>query len=211
MDLETLLQPVTAPFTAWVAAHERWAGPIVFLICFGESLVIVSALVPATILLLAIGGLAASGLLDLPTLCVWGVAGSGIGFWVSYEMGRRWSERILAWRWLARRPEVIAHGHRFFARWGAGAVFVARFVGPGRVVVPLLAGALGERPLGFQLGNWLSALIWTPLLLSPTVIGQLVSGWLEALPRELRGTIVLAAIAIGLILWRALRDRARQP
>ena len=211
MDIENWLLPATAPFASWVEAHARWAGPLVFLICFGESLVIVSALVPATIMLLAIGGLAASGLLDLPTLCAWGVAGSGLGFWASYEMGRRWSARILAWRWLARRPELIARGHRFFARWGAGAVFVSRFVGPGRVVVPLLAGALGERPLGFHVGNWLSALIWTPLLLSPTAISQSVAGWLDELPRGVRGTVALAAVAIGVILWRALRDRARQP
>jgi membrane protein DedA with SNARE-associated domain len=211
MELETWLLPAAAPFAAWVEAHARWAGPLVFLICFAESLVIVSALVPSTILLLAIGGVATAGRLDLVSLCVWGVAGSGFGFWISYEMGRRWSARILGWRWLASRPELIARGHRFFARWGAGAVFVARFVGPGRVVVPLLAGALGERPLGFQLANWLSALIWTPLLLSPTALSQRFAESLEALPRELRGVVVLGTIAVALILWRALRDRARQP
>jgi membrane protein DedA with SNARE-associated domain len=210
MDIESWLLPATAPFAVWVEAHARWAGPLVFLICLGESLVVVSALVPATIMLLAIGGVAATGLLDLPTLCAWGVAGSGLGFWVSYEMGRRWSAQILAWRWLAKRPELIARGHRFFARWGVGAVFVSRFVGPGRVVVPLLAGALGEKPRGFHLGNWLSAILWTPMLLAPTTAATWVSAQIESLPPSMRAPTVIALIAIAVIVWRAWRERVTE-
>ena len=208
--MEAFFAPLTAPFAAWVETHGAWAGPLVFLICFGESLVIVSALVPATILLLAIGTLAASGKLSLVELSLWGIAGAGLGYWASYEMGRRWSARILALGWLARRPELVARGHAFFARWGAGAVFVSRFVGPGRVVVPLLAGALGERPRGFHVGNWISAIVWTPLLLAPATIADRATGWIEALPREWRTTVVLAVVAAAVIAWRLWRERAAE-
>ena len=208
--MESLFEPLTGPFTAWVAAHAAWAGPLVFLIAFTESLVIVSALMPATILLLAIGTLAASGALDLVTLCAWGIAGAGLGFWVSYELGRRWSARILALGWLARRPELVARGHVFFARWGVAAIFVARFVGPARVVVPLLAGALGEKPRGFHLGNWLSAILWTPMLLAPTTAANWVSAQIESLPPSMRAPTVIALIAIALIVWRAWRERVTE-
>jgi membrane protein DedA with SNARE-associated domain len=208
--METFFAPLTAPFAAWVETHAGWAGPLVFVICFGESLVIVSALVPATILLLAIGTLAASGQLDLATLCLWGIAGAGLGYWASYELGRRWSARILALGWLARRPELVRRGHDFFARWGAGAVFVSRFFGPGRVVVPLLAGALGERPRGFHLGNWLSAILWTPMLLAPATIAERLSAAIEALPREWRTTAVLAVVAAAVIGWRLWRERTEE-
>ena len=111
-----MMQPLVGPIAAWVETHASWAGPLVFLVCFLESLVIVSALVPATVILIAIGGLATAGLLDLFTLIAWGVAGAGLGFWASYEAGRRWSARILAWRWFAARPALLARGHDFFAR-----------------------------------------------------------------------------------------------
>jgi membrane protein DedA with SNARE-associated domain len=206
--MESLFEPLTGPFAAWVGAHAAWAGPLVFLIAFAESLVIVSALMPATILLLAIGTLAGpGGPLDLAALCAWGIAGAGSGFWVSYELGRRWSARILAIGWLARRPELVARGHDFFARWGMAAIFVARFVGPARVVVPLLAGALGERPRGFHLGNWISAIVWTPLLLAPTTAANWVSAQIESLPPSMRAPAVLALVVIAVIVWRAWRER----
>ena len=208
--MESLFEPLTGPFAAWVQAHAAWAGPLVFLIAFTESLVIVSAVMPATILLLAIGTLTASGTLDLATLCAWGIAGAGLGFWVSYELGRRWSARILALGWLARRPELVARGHDFFARWGVAAIFVARFVGPARVVVPLLAGALGEKPRGFHLGNWLSAILWTPMLLAPTTAANWVSAQIESLPPSMRAPTVIALIAIALIVWRAWRERVTE-
>jgi len=208
--MEALFEPLTAPFAAWVEAHGAWAGPIVFLICFGESLVIVSAFVPATALLLAIGTLAAAGKLSLASLSLWGIVGAGLGYWASYELGRRWSARILALGWLTRRPALVQRGHRFFARWGAGAVFVSRFVGPGRVVVPLLAGALGEPARGFHVGNWLSAVLWTPLLLAPATIAERLAAAIEALPREWRTLAVLAVVATAVIGWRLWRERTEE-
>ncbi|MFM8557748.1 MAG: hypothetical protein ACKODG_16525, partial [Betaproteobacteria bacterium] len=49
-----------APILDLVREHRQWAPPIVFVLCFVESLAIVSAFLPATLLLLAIGSLAAA-------------------------------------------------------------------------------------------------------------------------------------------------------
>ena len=89
-------------------------------------------------------------------------------------------------------------------------MFVSRFVGPGRVVVPLLAGALGEPARGFHISNWLSAALWTPLLLAPASIAERFAAAVEALPREWRAPAVLAVVAAAVIGWRLWRERMEE-
>ena len=205
--MENLFAEFSAPLTDFVETHAAMAGPIVFVICFLESLAIVSAIVPATVLLIGIGGLATAGLLDLGTLSVWGIAGAGLGFWISYEAGRRYAREIEAMPWLARRPELVARGHRFFERWGSMAVFVGRFIGPARVVVPMLAGTMGVDARRFHAANWISAVIWAPLLLAPTAIAAWLTQRLDEMPPALRSTVSLAIIFGVFFAWRALRRR----
>ena len=205
--MESLFADLFAPLTDFVATHAAWAGPIVFAICFLESLAIVSAIVPATVMLIGIGSLATAGLLDLGTLCAWGIVGAGLGFWISYEGGRRYAARIAALPWLVKRPELVARGYRFFERWGVAAVFVGRFLGPARVVVPMMAGTMGVDGRRFHVANWASAVIWAPLLLAPTAIAAWLTQRLEELPPELRSTISLAIVFAIFFAWRAARRR----
>jgi membrane protein DedA with SNARE-associated domain len=201
------IEEAAAPFTALIEAHAAFAGPIVFAVCFLESLAVVSAFVPATILLIGVGSLAAAGIVDLGALSLWGISGAGLGYWASYEAGRRWAGRIEALPWLARRPHLLAGGHRLFERWGVLAVFASRFIGPARIVAPLLAGALGVRPRGFHVANWASAALWTPMLLAPTTIGAWLAAQMERLPPSIRSSLLIALLAVAIIAVRAVRQR----
>jgi membrane protein DedA with SNARE-associated domain len=205
--MEQLFKDAAAPLTDFVQNHGVWAGPIVFLICFLESVAIVSAFIPATVLLLGIGGLATAGLLDLGEMSLWGIVGAGLGHWISYEGGRRYAAQIENIGWIKARPELLVRGHQFFERWGAMAVFVGRFIGPARVVTPMLAGTLGVEPRRFHLANWISAILWAPLLLAPTAIGVWISDQLEQLPPTLRGAISITVLAIAAIAFAAYRQR----
>jgi membrane protein DedA with SNARE-associated domain len=201
------IEEAAAPFTAFIEANAAFAGPIVFAITFLESLAIVSAVIPATLLLIGIGSLAAAGVVDLGALSLWGIAGGGLGYWASYEAGRRWGDRIESISWLARRPHLIAGAHRLFERWGVLAVFVSRFIGPGRIVAPLLAGTLGVRQRGFQLANWASAILWAPMLLAPTTIGAWLTEQLERLPPTARSSILIGLLGVTVVAILALRQR----
>lgn len=205
--MEELFKDAAAPLTHFVETHGEWAGPIVFLICFLESVAIVSAFIPATVLLFGIGGLATAGLLDLGEMSLWGIVGAGLGHWVSYEAGRRYATRIENLSWIKARPEMLVRGHQFFDRWGAMAVFVGRFIGPARVVVPMLAGTLGVESKRFHVANWTSAIVWAPLLLAPTAIGVWLTERLEQLPPTLRSAIAITVLAIAAIAFAAYRQR----
>ena len=61
---------------------------------------------------------------------------------------------------------MVARGEAYTRRYGAGAVFVGRFFGPIRAVVPLIAGIfLMPRPV-FLSVTVASALVWAFLLLT---------------------------------------------
>ncbi len=199
------LSQLFSPLIEFARSHIEWAGPLVFLLCLLESLAIVSALIPSTLLLLGIGSLAAAGLVSLLELSVWGVVGAGMGYWVSYAAGQRYGTRIESLGFLARRPEWISRGHHFFERWGSIAILASRFIPPGRAIVPLMAGAMGGRAVGFHLGNWLSAALWVPVMLAPASIGVALAEQLEQASPQTRSLLLIALVVGIILLVRSLR------
>lgn len=152
---------------AFIAAHQDWAAPIVFLLAFFKSLAFVSMVVPAGILLVAIGGLV--GASHIPFAPIWLAVslGAGLGDWVSYSIGYRLKGRARHIWPLSRHPELLPRGERFFRRWGPMSVVLCRFFSPLRATVPLLCGIFEMGWWPFQIANWLSAPLWAFVLLAP--------------------------------------------
>jgi membrane protein DedA with SNARE-associated domain len=159
---------------AFIRTHEAWSGPIVFVFAFFKSLAFVSLVVPATLILLAVGGLAGASGIDFLPIWIGVSLGAALGDWVSYAIGWRIKFRIRDIWPLSRHPELLPRGERFFLRYGVMSVVLCRFFSPLRATVPLLCGVF-EMPWGwFQLANWLSAPLWAFALLAP---GGLLAGW----------------------------------
>ncbi|MFC0220672.1 DedA family protein [Pseudochelatococcus lubricantis] len=147
--------------------NAQWAAPIVFLVAFAESFALLALLVPGWAILIGIGALiGASGIDFWP---VWAAAASGaaLGDWISYWVGHHFKDRATRWWPLSRHPAMVERGRAFFQRFGAWSVFIGRFFGPLRAVVPLIAGIFGMRQWSFQLANITSALLWAFVLLAP--------------------------------------------
>ena len=153
----------------FVRAHQSWAVPIVFVLAFGESLAFVSLLLPATVALLGIGGLiGASGISFVPIFLAAAI-GAALGDWVSYWLGNKFKDPIGHVWPLSRYPDLIPRGHAFVEKFGFAAIFIGRFFGPLRAIVPLVAGILTMPFWPFQIANWTSAFLWAAALLG--------SGW----------------------------------
>ena len=196
---EASLEGLFAPLLDLVRAHGDWAGPLVFVLSLIESTAIISAFLPSTLLLLAVGSLAAAGVVSLVELSLWGIAGAGLGYWFSFEIGVRYGQRIESIGFLARRPDWLRQAHRFFEKWGGWAIIISRFIPLGRAIVPLLAGAMGARRVGFHLGNWVSAAIWAPVMLAPASIGVALADAVGSASPQAR-SLLLIALAVGVIL-----------
>src|SRR5215208_2151092 len=114
----------------YVRQHQVWAAPIVFALCFAESLAFISILIPAWGVLVAMGAvISASGLSFWPIL-VAGALGAALGDWLSYWVGLKLENRVYHMWPLSQHPTVIPAGEAFIRKWGAFAIFIGRFSGP---------------------------------------------------------------------------------
>jgi membrane protein DedA with SNARE-associated domain len=163
MDLDAL----TVVLLDFVRAHRRWAPFIVGALAFAESLAFLSFLVPSTVLLLGIGALIGASGLDFWPIWLGAAVGAILGDWVSYAIGYRFKHAALRIWPLSRHPGLADRGERFFSRWGAWGVFLGRFIGPLRAVVPLTAGIFAMPMLLVQTANIASAFVWAFVMLAP--------------------------------------------
>lgn len=156
-----------ARLLALISANAAMAGPIIGLIAFVESLLVVGMLVPAIPLMMAIGGLVATGVLDLSTVLFWAILGAVLGDWVSYLLSIWIGPSIYRRKPLCNHKSAVAQARLFFWRYGFGAVFLGRFFGPVRATIPLVAGVMRMNHRKFQLANVFSAIVWVPAMLAP--------------------------------------------
>jgi len=156
---------------AFVQDHQAWGVPIVFVLAFCESFAFVSLLVPATGILLGVGGLIAAAELGFWPMWFAAALGAIVGDWLAYWLAFHFKDRVLQTWPLAGNPDLVARGVGFFKKWGMLAVLVGRFFGPFRAVVPLIAGLNAMPWLNFQIANVASAAVWAAGILLPGFIG----------------------------------------
>jgi membrane protein DedA with SNARE-associated domain len=150
----------------FVRDHEAWAGPVVFVLAFGESLAFISLLVPAWGALVAIGYLIGPSGISFWPVCIGAALGAGFGDWLSYWIGIKLGPPVAHIWPLSRHPDLLPRGERFVKRWGILAIFIGRFFGPLRASVPLVAGIFRMPYWRFQFANFTSAFVWAAVLLT---------------------------------------------
>jgi len=198
---------------AFAADHRFWAGPIVFGLAFAESMVVLSLFVPFTTLIVASGTLIGAGTLDPWIILPWGIAGAALGDAVSYWIGLYFDD-VVPRVWPFRNsPHLLENGHRFFRRWGMLAVFVGRFFGPLRAVVPVVAGIMDMPQLKFQTANVVSAIVWLPALMFPGAIAGYLfnSRYPDFADKAFVYTFIVLLvfpIAVGGVAWLRKRQGA---
>lgn len=159
--------------------------------------------------------LAAQGRLTpwLVALVAWAgaVLGDNIGYW----LGRRYGRRLVTQPGFRRVYDErrIAVAERFFARWGALAVFGGRFVAILRIFAGPLAGMNRMPWRTFLVANATGGALWVGVV---TTIGVLLGSNLDRALRlvtrmgfaGLGLVALLAAAAIGWHLVKGRRERA---
>lgn len=201
--------------TAFIAQHGLWAGPIVGVLAFGESLAVVGLFIPATALMIAVGGLVGAGVVDPWWIIGWAVVGAAIGDWISFAIGRRIGPSAYR-RWpLKNHRPMVARARLFFRRFGFLSIFAGRFLGPIRATIPLVAGVMEMDYRRFQIANVTSAILWVPVMFAPGYFAVKTLGSVESVTEaHLLGIgAVVAAVTIGgtligaRLLGRASRRR----
>ena len=186
---------------AWVNGHPTLTLVALFLGCIAESMVVIGMVIPTAALLLPVGALVALGSLQFwPTVGV-AVAGALVGDSINFFVGRRWGARALDSKLAERYSMAIARSRSLFARHGAKALVIARFVGLVRPFISAIAGTYGMSPLRFLAVEVFACVLWA----APHIAAGVVFGASLSLAAEVatRFAILLIAmlIALGLLVW----------
>ncbi|HLN63392.1 MAG TPA: DedA family protein [Symbiobacteriaceae bacterium] len=167
---------------------------------------------PAEVLFVAAGLAVHRGHASLGTVVLaatlGNLAGNLLGFGVAYMGGQKLVQRIA--RTIRLKPEATQSVERFFHKYGAGTVFMSRFIGFIRAATIYSAGAARMAPWRFALYATAAALVWN-------------AGWAwlafrfgAALPRLIHRVVgqslvwlvtVLAVLLVGALLFRWVRRR----
>jgi membrane protein DedA with SNARE-associated domain len=158
--------------------HEAWAAPVVFALCFAESLAFISLLIPAWAALVGIGALISVGGLSFWPVLIAGAIGAALGDWLSYWVGLKLEDRVYHMWPLSQHPDLIPIGETFVKKWGALAIFIGRFSGPLRATVPIIAGVFAMPYGRLQVANFSSAFVWAGVLLTLGDITSTAIQWL---------------------------------
>ena len=158
------------PLIAFVSAHAWLAYLTLFLAALLEAVPIVGSVIPGSTIILALSALVPGGDLRLEWVLAAATAGALLGDGSAFWVGHRAQREILSAWPMSNYPRVVAQSEAFFHRWGALAVFFARFVPPIRAFVPITAGASGMPPLQFFAVNLPAILLWAPAHVLPGVL-----------------------------------------
>ena len=196
----------------FIARHHVWAGVVLGLVTFLESLVVLGAFVPATGLLVAAGGLVAAGVLDPWTVIAGCVIGAVMGDAISYWIGRRLGTGVLRQPMLLPHRRKIAWTRLYCRRYGVASIFIGRFFGPLRAFVPVMVGVLRMRQRVFQLANVTSAFVWVLAMLAPGYLAAKGLAQLEFMSEAHGPTLMLiafgAVVVAAVVAMRWLKGRA---
>ncbi len=186
------------PYLAWLHLHPHWAGFAAFLIAFFESLAVVGLLVPGTVVMTAIGVLIGTAVLPFIDITLWSIVGAIAGDVLSFWLGYRYHQQVRE-RWPFRHyPKLLEKGELFFRQHGGKGVFLGRFIGPMRPIVPLIAGMLSMRPARFILVDCISGILWAPAYMLP---GILIGAASQELPPEMATRLLFFSVVALLIFW----------
>jgi membrane protein DedA with SNARE-associated domain len=143
-----------------------WGYVIVFLGAAAESAAFAGLIVPGETLMLLAGFLCWRGDLDLGVTMACAITGAIIGDSIGYEIGRHLGPRIRSsWAGQKLGEERWARAHAYLRKKGGRAIFLGRFIGVLRALVPAVAGD-SRMPYGtFLAWNVLGAAIASPAVI----------------------------------------------
>ena len=196
------------PLIAFVSAHPELAYLTVFLAALLEAVPVVGSVIPGSTIIFALSALIPGGELRLEWVLAVAVAGALLGDGSAFWIGHRAQREILSSWPLSNYPNVVAQSEAFFHRWGALAVFFARFVPPIRAFVPITAGALGMSPPRFFAVNIPAVLLWAPAHVLPGVLAVSALHEYAGIPHHTgigkhywMLAVIGGALIVALVVW----------
>lgn len=177
-------------------------------LAFSETAILLDLAVPGEVGLVLAGAAAAHGDHPVAAVVLAAAAGATVGDSVSYVVGRRWGRRVIERFALTRRRllPIVHRAEEHFVHHGGRSVFLARWVGALRAVVPFVAGMACLSAPTFVAWNVAASLGWASVVvLLGWSLGEPVAGAVD------RVGLGVSAVVLGVLafVWWRRRGPAR--
>jgi membrane-associated protein len=179
------------------------------LMIFAESGLLVGIILPGDSLLLAAGVFAGKGKLPIAWLIVLVIIAAIIGYEVGYSIGRKIGPKLFKRSdGFLFREEYIGRTAKFFTKYGAATIILARFIANVRTLVSAIAGASNMNRRNYFIYNVIGAVLWGG---GVTLLGY----WLGTnVPNIDKYIIPLVLIALALMyavtIWQLTKSPERR-
>ena len=200
-DLEHALTELSETLGTWTYAL---VGGLAFL----ETGAFVGLIAPGETAIVLGGVVAAQGEINLVAVLLIAWVAAALGDIASFVLGARLGRRFIHRHGprLGMTAPRVDRVEQFYARHGAKAILVGRFVGIIRAVSPFLAGSSGLRFRAFLPWSLLGTLVWASAF---TLVGYAFSeSFSQAAGALTHGAFALALVAAVLLAVRAHRRAA---
>jgi membrane-associated protein len=193
---------------AVMASLGAWSYLFFFAIIFAETGLVVTPFLPGDSLVFTLGTFAAGGSLHLGwlflVLCAAAILGDSANYAVGKYLGQVILKRQGAW---FLKKEHIDRTHRFYERYGAKTIVLARFVPIVRTFAPFVAGVGEMHYARFLSYNVAGGVLWITLFL----LAGYFFGNVPLVKRNFT-LVILAIIVISILpaVVEVVREKRRQ-
>ena len=192
-----------------VARYGAWLVPILFVIVFCETGLVVTPFLPGDSLLFAAGALAAvdtSGSLNILVLWVVLSVAAILGDSVNYAIGKRIGKGVFKPGNRILKLEYLERTEEFYEKHGNKTIILARFVPIVSTFAPFVAGVGNMDYKRFITYNFVGGLLWVTIFLAAGYLFGNVPFIKENFSLVTIGIILVSVVPMGLEL---LKERQR--
>ena len=163
---------ITELYAVWTTAVVDWtetnpalAMLVVFGLAFAESIVLLAAFVPSTVIFAGIGAIYATAGDTLVLLWLAGSLGALCGDACSFSMGRILKDDLHEYWPFRDYPGMLDYSRSIFQEWGWFALIASKFTFGLRPFIPLSAGMFAMPTRVFLLASSAAGVLWAGVML----------------------------------------------
>jgi len=144
-----------------IFTYQGWTYAILFMIIFFETGVVILPFLPGDSLLFAIGAFTAKGSFDYWTVTLLLLAAAIIGDSLNYSIGKYIGPKVFdSDDSVFLNKSHLQKAHRFYEKYGAKTIIIARFVPIVRTFAPFVAGIGSMSYKEFMTYNVVGGILW---------------------------------------------------
>jgi|SRR3989338_6725128 len=187
-----------------------WTYMILFLIVFAETGLVITPFLPGDSLLFAVGTFAAIGALNVLWVFIIISAAAILGDTINYSIGKFLGSKAFEKYPKIFKKEHLDKTHKFYEKYGAKTIVLARFVPIVRTFAPFVAGVGKMTYFKFLFYNVFGGILWVALF----VFGGYFFGNISVIKRNFTIVIliiiVLSFMPMAWEYWRHRRSKVKK-